>query len=222
VSKDGTDWQVLTNLNETIIVKSIIVATGAKWRKLGLSNEDSFIGRGVAYCPHCDGPYYKDKNVVVVGGGNSGVEAAIDLSNIANRVTLIEFADSLKADNILVDKLKQIKNVDILTSHKLAELKGDEKLTSITIENRLNGKITEMSMDGVFVQIGLSPNTDFLKDLVQRNRQGEIEIDAKGRTSIRGIYAAGDASNIPYKQIVIAIGEGAKTALSLFEDRMKL
>lgn len=206
---------------EQLTADAVIVTTGAKWRELGIPGEKEYIGRGVAFCPHCDGPYYKGKKVAVVGGGNSGVEAAIDLAGIVKEVVLFEYQDQLKADKILVDKLKSLPNVSIVTNAKTQKISGDgQKVTAIEYQNRSNQEIIQMNLDGVFVQIGLVPNSAFLKGTVELTQFGEIVIDTKGRTSQPGIYAAGDVTTVPYKQIIIAMGEGAKAALAAFEDRM--
>ena len=195
------------------------MATGAKWRELGVPGEKEYIGRGVAFCPHCDGPYYRGKNIAVIGGGNSGVEAAIDLAGIVKSVTLFEFAPELKGDKILVDKLKSLSNVSIKTNVRTNEVKGDgEKVVGIEFEDRVSGELHNLSLDGVFVQIGLIPNSQFIKGVVETNKFGEIIIDSKCRTSVKGIYAAGDVSTVPFKQIIIAMGEGAKAALTAFEE----
>lgn len=207
--------------NESLTTKSIIIATGAKWRELNISGEKEYLGRGVAFCPHCDGPFYKNKNVAVVGGGNSGVEAAIDLSNIVKSVTLFEFQDALKADKVLVDKLKSLPNVTIITNAKTQKVVGDgQKVIGIEYQDRSNNEVKLVDLDGIFVQIGLVPNSQFAKDFVELNKFGEIIIDNKNRTNINGIYAAGDVTTTPFKQIIIAMGEGAKAALTAFEDLM--
>ncbi|MBP9680362.1 MAG: alkyl hydroperoxide reductase subunit F [Bacteriovorax sp.] len=201
--------------------KSLIIATGAKWRELGIPGEKEYIGRGVAFCPHCDGPYYKGKKVAVVGGGNSGVEAAIDLAGIVKEVVLFEFMEQLKADKVLVDKLKSLPNVTIVTNARTSFIEGDgQKVVALVYENRSTKEIIKINLDGIFVQIGLLPNSGFIKEMVETTKFGEIIIDNKGRTSSKGIYAAGDVTTVPYKQIVIAMGEGAKAALAAFEDRM--
>lgn len=206
---------------EFIKAKSIIVATGAKWRKLGVHGEGEYIGRGVAYCPHCDGPYYKGKDVIVVGGGNSGVEAAIDLAGIVKSVTVLEFADTFKADQVLLDKLNSLANVKTISNAMTTEVVGDgEKVISLKYKDRETELEHELPIDGVFVQIGLVPNSEFIKDLVETNKFGEIVVDGKGKTSIDGIYAAGDVTTTPFKQIIISMGEGAKAALSVFEKLM--
>lgn len=215
------DKKIQLEGGETISGDSVIITTGAKWRELGVPGEKDYIGRGVAYCPHCDGPFYKGKSIAVIGGGNSGVEAAIDLAGIAGEVTLFEYNDSLKADKVLVDKLKSLANTKIVTNAKTKELIGDgQKITGIQYVDRATEKEIKLPMDGVFVQIGLLPNSNFAKDTLELSKFGEIMTDGKGRTNVKGIYAAGDVTTIPFKQIVIAMGEGAKVALSVFEDRM--
>ncbi len=206
---------------EHLRAKQIIVATGAKWRHLNIPGEKEYIGRGVAFCAHCDGPFYKDKKVAVVGGGNSGVEAAIDLSAIATEVVLFEYNDTLKADTVLVEKLKSIPNAKIVTNAQTRQVVGDgAKVSGLVYTDRKSGKEETLSTDGVFVQIGLLPNSQFVKGVVEMNNYGEIVVDAKGHTSVANIYAAGDVTTVPFKQIVIAMGEGAKVALTAFEDRM--
>jgi len=206
---------------ESLTAEAVIVATGAKWRELGVPGEKEYIGRGVAFCPHCDGPYYKNKKVAVVGGGNSGVEAAIDLAGIVKEVVLFEFNDQLKADQILVDKLKSLPNVSIVTSAKTNSIGGDgQKVTHLMYLDRKTEKEVKVNLDGVFIQIGLVPNSQFLKGTVELSKFGEIIVDQKGHTSVQGIYAAGDVTTTPFKQIIIAMGEGAKAALAAFEDRM--
>ncbi len=204
---------------EELTAEALIVATGAKWRQLNVPGEKDYLGKGVAYCPHCDGPFFKGKDVAVIGGGNSGVEAAIDLAGIVKSVTLIEFGETLRADAVLVEKLKSLPNAAILTSARTSEVLGDgEKLTALRYEDRTSGEVKELKLAGVFVQIGLVPNSGFLRDVVELTKSGEVVIDAKGRTTSRGIFAAGDVTTVPFKQIVIAMGEGAKAALGAFED----
>ncbi len=206
---------------EIIKAKSIIVATGAKWRELNVPGEKEYIGRGVAFCPHCDGPYYKGKDIVVVGGGNSGVEAAIDLAGIVKSVTVIEFAEELKADQVLIKKLNSLNNTKIIKNTMTKQVIGNgDKVTGIEVEDRATGDIRTIEIDGVFVQIGLVPNSKFLNGLVETNRFGEIVVDEKCRTSTKGVYAAGDVTTVPYKQIIISMGEGAKAGLTVFEDLM--
>jgi alkyl hydroperoxide reductase subunit F len=207
---------------EFLDAKTVIVATGAKWRELGIPGEKDHIGMGVAFCAHCDGPFYKGKKVVVVGGGNSGVEAAIDLANIATDVTLLEYSDTLKADGVLIDKLKNLPNAKIITQAKSTQVIGDgKKVVALEYLDRKTEKTERIETDGVFVQIGLLPNTQFIKGLIELTQFGEIVVDPKGRTSVPGIYAAGDVTTIPFKQIVMAMGDGAKVALTAFEDRMR-
>jgi len=204
---------------EYLETKSLIVATGAKWRELGIPGEKEYLGKGVAFCPHCDGPYFKGKDIAVVGGGNSGVEAAIDLAGIVKSVTLFEFMPELKADQVLVTKLKSLPNVKIIRNARTNRILGDNgKVTALEYEDRTDGSLKSVELDGVFVQIGLVPNSSFVKDIVATNRFGEIIVDEKCRTNVTGIYAAGDVTTVPYKQIIVAMGEGAKAGLTSFED----
>jgi len=213
--------EIVLEGGESLTAQTIIITTGAKWKELGIPGEKEYIGRGVAFCPHCDGPYYKGKDVAVVGGGNSGVEAAIDLSGIVNKVTLFEFQEHLKADQVLIDKLKSIPNVTIMTSAKTEFIEGDgQKVKALHYINRQTNEKFILALDGVFVQIGLLPNSSFVKGYLEMSPFGEIIVDNKGRTSQSGVYAAGDVTTTPYKQIVIAIGEGAKAALAAYEDRI--
>lgn len=202
--------------------KSVVLATGARWKKVGVPGEAEYANKGVAYCPHCDGPLFKGKAVAVIGGGNSGVEAAIDLAGLVRHVTLVEFAESLKADDVLVRKLKSLPNVDVHTNARTTEIEGDgQKVTGLTFEDRATGRARTVDLAGVFVQIGLVPNTEFLKGAMELNRYGEIVVDEKCATSMPGVFAAGDATTVPYKQIVIAAGEGAKAALSAFDHLVR-
>lgn len=204
---------------EFLQTKAMVIATGAKWRELNIPGEKDYIGSGVAFCPHCDGPFYKGKKVAVVGGGNSGVEAAIDLAGIVSEVILFEYMDTLKADQVLVEKLKSLPNVSIVTNAKTEEIIGDgKKVIGLKYLNRNTNELQKIDLDGIFVQIGLLPNSQVVKDIVETTKYGEIVIDVKGRTNQPGIYAAGDVTIVPYKQIVIAMGEGAKAGLALFED----
>jgi len=219
--KDGMK-HLTTSLGETLVAPALIIATGASWRRLNIPGEKEHIGAGVAFCTHCEGPFFKDKKVVVVGGGNSGLEGAIDLSSIASDVTLLEFLPELKGDQVLQDKLKTKPNVRIVTSAQSLKIDGTGgKVSGLTFKHRESGQEEHLAIDGVFIQIGLSANSDVFKPLVETNRIGEILVDAHCRTSVPGIYAAGDVSIVPYKQIVIAMGEGAKAALSAFEDTIK-
>jgi alkyl hydroperoxide reductase subunit F len=205
-----------------LAARSVIITTGARWRELGVPGEKRYRNRGVAYCPHCDGPLFKGKDVAVVGGGNSGVEAAIDLAGIVRNVTLLEFADALRADAVLVNKLRSLPNVRVLTNAQTTEVAGDgSQVTGLRYKDRQSGAEHLLGLDGVFVQIGLVPNTDWLKGTVQLNRFGEIEVDARGHTSVPGVFAAGDCTTTPYKQIVTALGEGSKAALGAFEHLLR-
>lgn len=206
------------NTGERILTKTVILSTGAKWRELNVPGEKEFVGKGVAYCPHCDGPFFKDKDVAVVGGGNSGVEAALDLSGIVKSVTLIEFGDRLNADQVLLDKVAKSSNIKTLVKAQTMEIQTNtEKVTGLTYKDRSSEQSETIPLDGVFVQIGLVPNSSFVKDLVATNRFGEILVDEKCKTNVDGIFACGDVTNTPYKQIIIAMGEGAKAAISAFE-----
>jgi NADH-dependent peroxiredoxin subunit F len=199
--------------------RSVILTTGARWRNLGVPGENDYRNKGVAYCPHCDGPLFKGKRVAVIGGGNSGVEAAIDLANIVGHVTLVEFDSKLRADQVLQDKLRSMKNVDILVSAQTTEVTGDgSKVNGLVYKNRETGEEHTVELEGVFVQIGLVPNTEWLKDSgLELTKFGEIVIDGKAATNLPGVFAAGDATTVPYKQIIIAMGEGSKAALSAFD-----
>lgn len=211
-----------TSVGEKFVAPALIIATGASWRKLNVPGETDYIGRGVAFCPHCDGPFYKGKHVAVVGGGNSGIEAAIDLAGICSKVTVFEFMDELKADLVLQEKAKSLPNVEIFVGSQTTEVIGNgDKLTSLRIKDRKTDEERIMELDGVFVQIGLAANSAAFRGVVEMNRFGEIGIDSHCRTNVPGIYAAGDVSTVPYKQIIIAMGEGAKAALSAFEDKVR-
>lgn len=202
----------------TLRARTVILATGARWRNLGVPGEAQYRNRGVAYCPHCDGPLFKGRDVAVIGGGNSGVEAAIDLAGLARHVTLLEFAPSLKADAVLVERLRSLPNVTVHTEAQTLEVVGDGAVvTGLRWRDRASGAEHLLPLAGVFVQIGLVPNTEWLEGAVARNAFGEIVVDAKGETSRAGIFAAGDCTTVPYKQIVIAAGEGAKAALAAFD-----
>ncbi|MEK6219124.1 MAG: alkyl hydroperoxide reductase subunit F [Psychrobacter sp.] len=212
------NYSIHLNTGETFETRSIILATGAQWRKLGVAGEEENIGKGVAFCAHCDGPFFKGKDIAVVGGGNSGIEAALDLAGIVKHVTVLEFADDLKADQVLINKAKEKSNIDIITSAATQEIKAtDGKVSSIVYQDRSSSDNKELDVAGVFVQIGLIPNTEFVKGFVDLNRFGEIEIDERCRTDRKGIFACGDVTTVPFKQINIAMGEGSKAALSAFE-----
>jgi len=198
--------------------KALLIATGASWREMNVPGEQEYRGKGVAYCPHCDGPLFKGKRVAVIGGGNSGVEAAIDLAGIVSHVTLIEFDNKLRADAVLQKKLNSLSNVTVIVSALTKEVLGDgNKVVGLTYEDRTNGGMHELELEGIFVQIGLVPNSAWAKDAIELAPRGEIIVDAHGQTSVPGIFAAGDVTTIPYKQIIIAMGEGAKASLGAFD-----
>ncbi len=197
--------------------KTLILATGARWRNIGVPGEIEFKNKGVAYCPHCDGPLFKGKDVAVIGGGNSGIEAAIDLAGIVNHVTVLEFLPELKADKVLQERLYSLPNVTVYKNVQTKEIAGTDKVNGITYIHRDTKEEHHIELQGVFVQIGLVPNTDWLGDTVERNRFGEILIDEHNATNIPGVFAAGDCTNSPYKQIIISMGSGASAALSAFD-----
>jgi alkyl hydroperoxide reductase subunit F len=198
--------------------KSVIISTGARWRSMNVPGEDQYRNHGVAYCPHCDGPLFKGKRVAVIGGGNSGVEAAIDLAGIVSHVTLIEFDTQLRADEVLQRKLRSLPNVAVLVNTQTTEVLGDgHKVVGLTCRDRGTGDIRRIDLEGIFVQIGLLPNTEWLKGTVELSPRGEIVIDDRGQTSVPGVFAAGDATTVPYKQIIIAMGAGSTAALSAFD-----
>jgi alkyl hydroperoxide reductase subunit F len=201
--------------------KTVIVATGARWREMNVPGEKEFRGKGVAYCPHCDGPLFKGKRVAVIGGGNSGVEAAIDLAGVVAHVTLLEFAEDLRADAVLQKKLYSLRNVTVIKSAQTSEVTGTDKVNGLVYKDRVSGTEHRVELEGIFVQIGLLPNTDFLKGTVELSRFGEVIVDAKGHTSVPGIFAAGDCTTVPYKQIIIAMGEGSKASLSAFDHLIR-
>jgi len=221
IESNTTDspWKTLyLSSGEVIESKTVIVATGAKWRELGVPGEKENIGSGVAYCPHCDGPFFKGKDVAVVGGGNSGIEAALDLAGMVNHVTVFEFLPELKADKVLVDKAEANDKITIIKNVATKEVVAEGgKVVALTYEDRITGEVKQQALAGVFVQIGLVPNSAFLDGVVDRTKHGEVVIDERCNTSEPGIFAAGDVSTVPYKQIVIAMGEGAKASLSAFD-----
>ena len=207
----------------TLQAQTVVLAPGARWRTMNVPGEAEYRNKGVAYCPHCDGPLFKGKRVVVVGGGNSGVEAAIDLAGLVSHVTLIEFDRQLRADAVLQAKLKSLPNATIITSANITEVHGNgEKLVAVSYEDRKSHEMHRLAVEGVFVQIGLVPNTEWLKGTVDLTPRGEIKVTAKGETSLPGVFAAGDATTTPYKQIIIATGDGAKAALSAFDYLIRL
>jgi alkyl hydroperoxide reductase subunit F len=218
LGEDNSLVQIQLASGATLKAKTVVLATGARWREINVPGEQEYRNRGVAYCPHCDGPLFKGKRVAVIGGGNSGVEAAIDLAGIVNHVTLLEFGANLRADEILLRKLRSLKNVTIYTSAQTTEVRGDgTKVNGLDFRDLNSGDIKQVELDGVFVQIGLVPNTEWLQGSLDLSRHGEIVVDASGQTSLPGVFAAGDVTTVPFKQIVIAVGEGAKAALSAFD-----
>jgi alkyl hydroperoxide reductase subunit F len=217
----GLTEVVLAN-GGSLKAKTVILSTGARWRNVNVPGEAQYKNKGVAYCPHCDGPLFKGKRTAVIGGGNSGVEAAIDLAGIVQHVTLVEFADQLKADAVLVNKLKSLPNVTIHANAQTTEITGaDGKVNGLRFKDRASGQEHTEALEGVFVQIGLVPNTEWLKGVVDLSKFGEIEVDAKGHTNVPGVFAAGDCTTVPFKQIVIAAGEGSKAALSAFDHLIR-
>jgi alkyl hydroperoxide reductase subunit F len=218
----GKIIEVKTASGATLKSKSVILATGARWREINVPGEKEYRNHGVAYCPHCDGPLFKGKRVAVIGGGNSGVEAAIDLAGLVQHVTLIEFGVELRADAVLQRKLRSLPNVTVIVSAQTTEILGDgKKVVGLTYTDRGSNVSHQVALEGVFVQIGLVPNTEWLKGTVALSRHGEIEVDARGQTSVPGVFAAGDVTTVPYKQIIIATGEGAKAALSAFDHLIR-
>ena len=214
--------QVQMENGATLKAKTVILSTGARWRNVNVPGEAEYKNKGVAYCPHCDGPLFKGKRTAVIGGGNSGIEAAIDLAGIVEHVTVIEFAEQLKADAVLVNKLNSLPNVTVHTNAQTTEITGDgSKVNGIRFKDRATGTEHHVELAGVFVQIGLVPNTEWLKGTVELSKFGEIVVDAKGHTNVPGVFAAGDCTTVPYKQIVIAAGEGAKAALSAFDHLIR-
>ncbi|MDN3638347.1 alkyl hydroperoxide reductase subunit F [Simiduia curdlanivorans] len=218
VMDDNAIKSIKLSTGELIESKTLIIATGARWRELGVPGEKENVGSGVAYCPHCDGPFFKGKDVAVIGGGNSGVEAALDLAGIVRSVKLFEFLPELKADKVLVDKAKVASNIEIYINAKTTSVEAETgKVSALHWQDRESGESHRQPLDGIFVQIGLVPNSQFLGDLVETTRHGEIVVNEKCQTSVPGIFACGDVTTVPYKQIVIAMGEGSKAALSAFE-----
>lgn len=221
-SSEGGLHEVKFENGASLKAKTVILSTGARWREMGVPGEQEYKAKGVCFCPHCDGPLFKGKRVAVIGGGNSGVEAAIDLAGIVAHVTLLEFADTLRADAVLQKKLYSLPNVTVIKSAQTTEVKGDgQKVTSLVYKDRTTEELHTVELEGIFVQIGLLPNSDWLKGTVELSRFGEIVIDAKGATNIPGVFAAGDVTTVPYKQIVIAMGEGSKASLSAFDHLIR-
>ena len=218
----GGMHEVVFSNGASLKARAVILTTGARWRNLGVPGEAEYRNKGVAYCPHCDGPLFKGKRVAVIGGGNSGVEAAIDLAGIVAQVTLIEFDSQLRADAVLQRKLHSLPNVKVITRALTTEVVGDgEKVTGLRYKDRASDELHDLALEGIFVQIGLLPNTDWLKGTVELSPRGEIIVDAKGATNIPGVFAAGDVTTVPYKQIVIAVGEGAKASLAAFDHLIR-
>lgn len=218
----GKSIEIHLESGAVLKAKNVILSTGARWRKINVPGEDEYRNRGVAYCPHCDGPLFKGKHVSVIGGGNSGVEAAIDLAGIVGHVTLVEFGDALRADDVLQRKLYSMPNVTVITSAQTTEIHGDGKrVNGLSYKDRNTGELHRVDLDGVFIQIGLVPNTEWLKGTIDLTKHGEIVVDDRGQTSIPGVFAAGDATTVPYKQIIIAAGQGATAALSAFDNLIR-
>jgi NADH-dependent peroxiredoxin subunit F len=219
--KPGKLVEVELESGATLKAKTVILSTGARWRNINVPGEQELKNKGVAYCPHCDGPLYKGKRVAVIGGGNSGVEAAIDLAGIVRHVTLIEFDSRLRADAVLQDKLRSLPNVDVVLNAQTTAITGTEKVDGLTYKDRASGEDQRVELEGVFVQIGLVPNTEWLKGALELSRHGEIVVDARGQTSVPGVFAAGDCTTVPFKQIIIAAGDGAKAALGAFDHLIR-
>ncbi|MEN9483857.1 MAG: alkyl hydroperoxide reductase subunit, partial [Pseudomonadota bacterium] len=202
--------------------KTVILSTGARWRQMNVPGEAEYRNKGVAYCPHCDGPLFKGKRVAVIGGGNSGVEAAIDLAGLVRHVTLIEFDKQLRADAVLQKKLFSLPNVTVIVSALSTEVHGDgQKVSGLSYKDRTNDTMHRIELEGIFVQIGLLPNSDWLKGTVELSPRGEVIIDDRGQTSVPGVFAAGDVTTVPYKQIIIAMGAGSTAALSAFDHLIR-
>ena len=219
---EGEPIEIELDSGASLRARSVIIATGARWREMNVPGEKEYRGKGVAYCPHCDGPLFKGKHVAVIGGGNSGVEAAIDLAGVVAHVTLFEFDAKLRADAVLQRKLHSLPNVTVITSAQTTEVLGNgEKVVGLRYTDRTDGSSHHVELEGVFVQIGLLPNTDWLAGTVAMSPRGEIEVDARGQTSLPGVFAAGDVTTVPYKQIVIAMGEGSKAALGAFDHLIR-
>ena len=223
-ASDATDGliEIVLASGATVRSKTVVISTGARWRQMNVPGENEYRNKGVTYCPHCDGPLFKGKRVAVIGGGNSGVEAAIDLAGVVAHVTLIEFDSALRADDVLQRKLRSLPNVDVIVSGLTTEAVGDgTKLTGLVYQDRASGDSRRLDLDGIFVQIGLLPNTDWLRDVVDLSPRGEVLIDDRGQTSVPGVFAAGDCTTVPFKQIIIAMGAGSTAALSAFDHLIR-
>jgi alkyl hydroperoxide reductase subunit F len=218
---DGDMIEIKLESGATLKSRAVVISTGARWRNINVPGEAEFKNKGVAYCPHCDGPLFKGKRVAVIGGGNSGVEAAIDLAGLVGHVTLIEFDTKLRADAVLQRKLNSLANVTVITNAKTTEITGDQTVNGLVYEDRATSEKQTVALEGVFIQIGLIPNTDWLKGTVELSRHGEIIVDDRGQTSVPGVFAAGDATTVPFKQIIIAAGDGAKAALGAFDHLIR-
>ncbi|MDF2177239.1 alkyl hydroperoxide reductase subunit F [Aliiglaciecola sp. CAU 1673] len=221
--REGNMLEVTLENGAVLQSRSLVIATGARWREMNVPGEREYRGRGVAYCPHCDGPLFKGKKVAVIGGGNSGIEAAIDLANIVEHVTVLEFDAKLRADDVLVRKARSMGNIHIITEAQTTEVRGDGKrVVGLSYKDRASGEMHEVELAGIFVQIGLVPNTEWLKGSgLELTPRGEVVIAANGETNIKGIFAAGDATTVPFKQIIIAMGSGATASLGAFDYLMR-
>ncbi|MCX6522241.1 MAG: alkyl hydroperoxide reductase subunit F [Actinobacteria bacterium] len=221
-SEPGGLYEVRLQSGATLRSRSVVLSTGARWRSMNVPGEEQYRNKGVTYCPHCDGPLFKGKRVAVIGGGNSGVEAAIDLAGLVSHVTLLEFDDRLRADDVLQRKLHSLPNVTVLTSARTTEVIGDgSRLTALVYEDRTTGAVHTIDLEGIFVQIGLLPNTEWLRGTVELSNRGEIVIDDRGQTNLPGVFAAGDCTTVPFKQIVIAMGAGSTAALAAFDHLIR-
>lgn len=222
LTRKGDFYQVLLESGATLSARSVILSTGARWRSIGVPGEQEYRNKGVTYCPHCDGPLFKGKSVAVIGGGNSGAEAAIDLAGVVADVTLVEYDDHLRADDVLQRKLRSLPNIRIITNARTTEITGDgSKVTGLTYIDRATDQAHQIALGGIFVQIGLLPNTDWLKGSLDLTPRGEVIVNDHGATSLEGVFAAGDCTTTPYKQIVIAMGEGAKASLAAFDHLIR-
>jgi len=222
LAKSGDEIEITLANGASLKSKTVILSTGARWREMNVPGEQEYRGKGVAYCPHCDGPLYKGKRVAVIGGGNSGVEAAIDLAGIVSHVTLIEFDTKLRADAVLQKKLYSLPNVTVILNALSKEVLGAAgKVTTLRYEDRATNEMHDIALEGIFVQIGLLPNTDWLKGVIELSPRGEVIVDDRGQTSMPGVFAAGDCTTVPYKQIIIAMGEGAKASLGAFDHLIR-
>ncbi len=220
--RGGELLEVELESGATLKGRTVILSTGARWRTLGVPGEQEYRNKGVTFCPHCDGPLFKGKPVAVIGGGNSGVEAAIDLAGLVQHVTLLEFGSELRADAVLQRKLASLPNVRVILDAQTTEVVGDgHKVSGLVYRDRTSGEERRVALEGVFVQIGLVPNTEWLKGALELSKSGEIIVDARGQTSLPGVFAAGDCTTAPFKQIIIAAGDGAKAALAAFDHLIR-